>query len=160
MKNLLKGMYVLLFLLCIASEAKPQEVVATLGSTHQNNSGSISYTLGELSSETYSTASATLTQGFHQPTITVVSINQTNYANIPVTAFPNPTSDFVRLQIENEDLSGLIYLLYDSDGKLLAERNIESYSTDISFINLNRAIYFIVIKKDGMEVKTLEICKQ
>lgn len=51
----------------VAAQSLSPEVIASLGEYYQNANNSISYTLGEIATETYSAGSNILTQGFQQP---------------------------------------------------------------------------------------------
>jgi hypothetical protein len=137
-----------------------QQVVASSGESLANSSGSLSFTLGELAIETKSGSPGILTEGFHQPTITITSLDEPVKVGYSITAFPNPTSDFVNLEIENEELTGLSYILYDATGKDILSGTIENKTTEISFSELKTAIYFLKIETDGKLVKTFKISKE
>jgi hypothetical protein len=63
----------IIFILAITycSSLLSQQVVTTAGSTLENSSGGISYTIGEGISETLSSGDITLTQGYQQTNIFV-----------------------------------------------------------------------------------------
>ena len=55
-----------IFSLFFLSSTNAQEVITTAGDYHSAASGSLSWTLGEVLTETYSTGLNSLTQGFNQ----------------------------------------------------------------------------------------------
>ena len=52
-----------------------QNVVSTAGDQHQSNNASISWTLGEVATESYTNGNATLNQGFQQGNLFISSIS-------------------------------------------------------------------------------------
>jgi hypothetical protein len=63
---------ILFVILCIQlhfAGAKAQQAVSSAGTYFENESGSISWTLGEVVIETLSAGETILTQGFQQPSI-------------------------------------------------------------------------------------------
>jgi len=146
--------------LLVIEGAKAQQVISSTGGTGQNGSGTLSYTLGELVIDTYTKSNTTITQGFHQPKITVTAINELYGVDFSIFAFPNPTYSLVKLKIEKGGTEKLDYTLYDLGGKLLLQGKLENGETEVSFDPFIPATYFIKILVDGKEVKTFKIIKQ
>jgi hypothetical protein len=73
--------------------------------------------------------------------------------------YPNPTSDFVTLKIENYNNEKLSYILFDSRGKILENKQIFSNETQIQMQNLYSGTYFIGITNNKNDVKTIKIIK-
>lgn len=68
--------HIFFFLLIIShAQSIERDVVSTSGDYFEGTNASLSWTLGEISTETYSAAGVTLTQGFHQPSIFIHGIN-------------------------------------------------------------------------------------
>jgi hypothetical protein len=145
-------------LLCKNGDA--QQIIANSGTTLQNSNESISFTLGELVIDTYNASTKTLTEGFHQPQITITAINELSGLDFTVMAFPNPTSDIVELKVEKVNSKDIEYFLLDINGKLLARKKIESSETEIPFSQLAPAIYILKLQVDGKEAKIFKIVKQ
>jgi hypothetical protein len=89
MKSILK-LLIFCWLLHFGSVLYAQQIVTTGGDYHQNSSGSISYTIGELAIETFSKTNNILTQGFHQTNLIAVAINELKGLDFEISAFPNP----------------------------------------------------------------------
>jgi len=142
------------------SNAMAQQVVAAAGSTFSNANGSLSYTLGEGVAQTLSVGSITLTEGFHQTTISISVVNEMTDLGFTISAFPNPTSDFLKLKVDRVNLAGLQYLFYDVNGKLLSQKNVESNETNLAVQQLTTGIYFLVVRDGTKEVKSFKIIKQ
>jgi len=148
------------FLLVISLRLFSQEVVATAGSTLSNSSGSISYTIGEGIANTLTKGDKTLTQGFQQTNLTVSMVSELKNLDFSISAFPNPTEDFLTLKLTKEDITGLQYLIYDMNGKLLFKKNIESNETKIIVDQLSRGIYILKVQSGLQELKAFKIIKQ
>lgn len=154
----MKQNILLLFLFIISISLNAQEVVSTSGDCFEKPSGSITFTLGECVTETFESGNVMLTQGFHQPVLKVTSIESVK--TISVTAFPNPTSDILYLQINEESISGYYYELYDITGKQLSSELITKSITEIPFSNRSFGTYLLKIFKDDKSVQTLKIIKE
>jgi hypothetical protein len=159
MKSVLK-LLIFYWLLYYGSTLNAQQIVTTGGDYHQNSSGSISYTIGEVAIETFSKTNNILTQGFHQTYLVAVAVNELKGLDFEISAFPNPTKDIVMLKVPAEKLAGMQYRLYDMNGKLLQYKFLKGTETEISFTNLTPATYFIKVVKGEKELKTFKIVKQ
>jgi hypothetical protein len=99
-------------------------------------------------------------QGVQQPyTISVVLGIEDNSIQLNFTAYPNPTINFLTLNVGNAELSTLNFLLYDLSGKLIESRKILSSTETISMENLPTALYFLRVTNNDKEVKTFKIIK-
>jgi hypothetical protein len=147
-------------ILLIYTETDAQQVISSAGISGSNTSGSINSTVGELVIDTKTAGSTTITQGFHQTKLIVTSVKDLQNFGFTITAFPNPTSDFVTIKIENGKPSKMSYMLFDTSGKPLQNGTIANNEAEISFISLNPATYILNILKDGKEIKIIKIVKQ
>jgi hypothetical protein len=105
-------------------------------------------------------------QGVQQPfeISNVTGLEEANNISLIVSVYPNPTTDFLILEIEGDVKTQYFVSLYDMQGKLLQNKKITSHQTIIAMGNLVPAIYFLkVIKTQGhasqQEVKTFKIIK-
>ena len=104
-----------------------------------------------------------LKQGVQQPyEISVISgIEQAKDINLICTAYPNPTTDYLTLKVENYDNENLSYQLFDISGKLLENKELTGNETTIGMANLVSATYFlkVVHASSQQEIKTFKIIK-
>ncbi len=135
-----------------------QEIISTSGDYFENTNASISWTIGESMIETYSNGTNVLTQGFQQTRLTPSIIFELEDTGISVNVAPNPTTDFIHLYIDN--FKDINYQLYDFNGKLIRQADVNSIETMISFSNLSYAAYFLKIMKGTKIIKTFQIIKQ
>lgn len=95
-----------------------------------------------------------------QPFEISVVLGIDNYAiNLEVSAYPNPTTNYLTLNIGNAALSALNFQLYDITGKLIESRKIISSIETIDMENLPTATYFLKVADNNKEVKTFKIIK-
>jgi hypothetical protein len=106
----------------------------------------------------------TVAQGVQQPfEISVVTgLEEAKGINLSVSAYPNPTTDFLNLKVDAStplSIQSMSYQLYDINGKLLENKKIEGNETSIVMSNLVPATYFVKVTEGNKEVKTFKIIK-
>lgn len=140
---------------------RAQEAILTTGGEASGSGGTVSYSVGQVVYTTNIGTNGSVAQGVQQPfEISVVTgIKQANGINLKCTAYPNPTSDYLVLKVENYDKVNLSYQLYDMNGRLLENQKITDTETGIIMSNLVPASYFIKVTESNKEVKTFKIIK-
>jgi hypothetical protein len=134
------------------------QAVGSGGAYHQSTTSSISWSLGEVVTQTLKAGDYIITQGFQQSKLTLTSVfERPGYISL-VNAYPNPTSDFIYLDVDGE-VKDLSFAVYDMNGKLLASGKFEENPTRVSFANFGSGIYFVRITKGNLEVNTLKVVK-
>ena len=88
--------YIILCLL-FSMKVTAQQVIANAGEFWNNSEGSLSWTIGEVVTETVTTASYQLTQGFQQIQEGYLVLSDNLFLN-DITIFPNPFSSEVKIQ--------------------------------------------------------------
>jgi len=138
-----------------------QESVNATGGDALGSGGSASYSVGQVVYTTNTGTSGSVAQGVQQPyEISVVTaIEEAKGINLSVTAYPNPTTDYLTLLIDELEISNLSYQLYDMNGKLLQSQKITGNQTSIVMSNLVPATYFLKVTDNQKEVKTFKIIK-
>jgi hypothetical protein len=111
---------------------------------------------------THTGTNVSVTEGVQQPyEISVVTaIEEANGINLSVAAYPNPTIDYLTLNIEEFELSKLSYQLYDMQGKLLQNEKITGNQTSIVMSNLVPTTYIVKVIQDNKGIKTFIIIKK
>ena len=152
--------HVLIFIIGLFSftvTAQLQLISSSSGYT-SNEEGAVGWIIGETLIETYSTDDYMLTQGFFQTIIEVEIIQAIENLDFEISAFPNPTTALLILQVDKHE--GLDYQLFNLEGKLIEQRKLLSNETEIDFGNLNASTYFIKVIDSINELKTFKIIKQ
>ena len=142
-------------------ELQAQEATSATGGNASGGNGSVSYTVGQVVYTTNTNTAGTVSQGVQQPyeIFIITSIEEAKGITLQCSAYPNPTSDFLTLKVENVELSTFIFQLYDVSGKLLENKKIESNETSIFMKNLVPSNYFLKILENNKELKTFKIIK-
>lgn len=120
----------------------------------------MSYSVGQVVYTTNTGTSGSVAQGVQQPfEIWVVTGIEQTAINLAISAYPNPTFDFLQLKVETEKFKDLSYQLHDMNGKLLQNKKITSNLTSVAMSNLVTATYFVKITEGNKEIKTFKIIK-
>ena len=154
----MRALLILLFINCCSS-LLAQQVVATAGSTFSNTNCSISYTIGEGVAQTLSNGDKTITQGFHQTIISVSVIGELKDPDHAIIVFPNPTSEELTLKLKKEDVTGLQYLLFDMNGKLVIQKTLKSPETKVNVNELSEGFYILKVQAGSKKLKSFKIIK-
>ena len=139
-----------------------QTSVNATGGNASGIGGSASYSVGQLAYTTNTGTNGSVSEGVQQAfEISVVTgIEEAKDIFLNVSAYPNPTTDYLELKVENLQLSELSYKLYDISGKVYQNKEIGNSITKIEMQNLPQGIYFIkVIDTKNKEFKTFKIIK-
>ena len=143
------------------SQSVSPEVISSSGDYFENSNSKLSWTIGELSVETYQGTNATLTQGFHQPTN---SLNVTSADQIDITAnikiYPNPVVGNLNLELGNNLNEEYNLLIIDFNGKLIfsSKDNIKKFQT-IDMSTYSHGTYMLTLTFKHSESKTFQIIK-
>jgi len=138
-----------------------QESVNATGGNASGSGGSASYSVGQVTYQANAGTNGSVAQGVQQPyEISVVTgLEEAKDISLSVTAYPNPTTDYLTLSIGEFNISNLSYQLYDMNGKLLQSEKISGNQTSIVMSNLVPANYFVKLIQGNKEVKTFKIIK-
>ncbi len=146
----MKNIFILLLIILLAnyisySQTIVPEVVASSGDQYSDSINIISWTLGEILTETYTGNSQTLTQGFHQPIIEISSIDDLAIIK-NICIYPNPTAEQLSIECPIKNLPLQIELL-DMNGKQLLTKEWKQNSTYMLPMSLySSGSYFLRIK--------------
>jgi len=83
-----------------------------------------------------------LTQGFHQPLVSAVGLD--DWQRIDVKLFPNPTIAFATVEVPEFLFES--YVIYDAAGKIITENLLAGNSFIIDATNYSTGIYTIRLK--------------
>ncbi len=140
--------------------AQAQQATTATGGNASGSGGTVAYSVGQIIYATNTGTTGSVAQGVHQPyEISIVLGIEVNSINLELTAYPNPTTNYLTLNVGNSKLSTLNFQLYDISGKLIESRKIMSSSEIIVMENLPSATYFLKASNNNKEVKTFKIVK-
>jgi hypothetical protein len=155
MKNPLV-IHITFYILVSGTVIQAQNAIPASGGNASGSGGSVSFSTGQIVYTTNTGTNGSIAQGVQQPyEISVVTgMEETNMINLNLSAFPNPTTDFLILKVENYDNTNLSYQLFDSNGRLLENIKIKTNITSIVTSNLMPATYFLKVS-DGTKEKII-----
>ena len=138
-----------------------QESVNATGGDALGSGGSASYSVGQVVYTTNTGTNGSVAQGVQQAfEISVVTgIEEAKGINLSVSAYPNPTTDYLTLEVKDVELLNLHFQMYDMNGKLLQNEKITGNQTSIVMSNLVPATYFVKVIQGNKEFKTFKIIK-
>jgi hypothetical protein len=157
-----KKILIIIFLCSIWTfSVRAQETIPATGGNASGSGGSVSYTVGQVTSSVISGTNGSIIQGVQQPyEISVITgIEDAGEGYFKCTAYPNPATDFITLKVDNRDNKDLSFQLFDINGTLLENKKLESNETSISMENYKPSIYFLKVTEKTKVVKTFKIIK-
>jgi hypothetical protein len=117
-----------------------QATTPAAGGTSSGTGGSASYSIGQTFYTTHSATSGSEAQGVQQPfeISVVIGLKEAIGISLECSAYPNPTSEFIKLIVDAStslSIQSLSYQIFDIQGKLLEIKKIESTETSIVMSN-------------------------
>jgi hypothetical protein len=140
---------------------RAQNTVSASGGNASGSGGTVTYSVGQVGYTTLNGTSGSVAQGVQQPyEISVISgLEAAREISLMVSAFPNPATEYLTLEVKDYPLSALSYRLFDMDGKLVEAKKIESNQTNIAMNNLVPASYLLLVIEGNTEVKSFKVVK-
>ncbi len=150
----------------LKAQLNTQSLLSTAGDYFEAETITLSWSLGEIATETLNGSNITLTQGFQQTGLAVVGINKPiPSANISISVYPNPTTGIVNLKIinfaANTKQTPNRYLVFDIQGKLLINEPILNSKTIIDLQLYSGSVYCLkLINTETVWFKTFIVQKE
>ena len=144
------------------SQEVTPEVMSSGGGYFEQANGSVSFTIGEIMTETFEQTSATITQGFQQSDLLSTEIEEDLYVEFDVNVFPNPAGNLLTIDFAENLEEDISYSLTDISGKTLQNGSIEkgSQNTQLNVQPLAAGVYFLKLSNAEEETyKTYKIQK-
>lgn len=140
---------------------KAQSTISASGGNASGTGGTVSYTIGQSVYTTNTGTNGKIYQGVQQPyeIMVVTGIDDALDISLEMLVYPNPTTDFIKLNIENFEIENLSYQLYDINGRILKKDIVVGNETTITMQDLKPSTYFIKIIQGNRDIKTFKIIK-
>ena len=143
-----------------AGLVQAQQATTAAGGDASGSGGTVAYSVGQIVYTTNTGANGSVAQGVQQAyEISIVTGLEDTQISLNMQAYPNPTTDYLTLNVGNFELSTLNFQLYDISGKLIESRKIISSTETIAMGNLSSATYFLKVSNNNNEVKSFKIIK-
>jgi hypothetical protein len=140
------------------SQINTLQVIGASGSNDSNGNIQLDWTVGETIINIGSNSNNILTQGFNQSVLLITDLEEIVKSSIMIQ--PNPTSDYLILNIPDKELNDTYYSLIDINGKVILEDKIKHNQTRISFIDYSKSIYFFNVFSKNEMIKTFRVIKE
>ena len=148
-------------LLLGAFQAQAQEAVATAGGNASGTNGNVSYTVGQVVYTTNTGTTGSVAQGVQQPFEIQTVLGAENFnINLQLAVYPNPTTNWLQLEVRNTDFANLSYQLFDLNGRMILNEKITTETSSIQMERLPAAIFLLKVVSNNKEVKTFKIIKK
>lgn len=161
MKKKSKKTVALLLLGFGITTAQAQQATTATGGNASGSGGTFAYSMGQVVYAASTDSNGSVAQGVQQPyEISIVLGVEDNQTSLNLQAYPNPTLDYLTLNVGNLELSNLNFQLFDISGILIESKKITRTTETICMANLPSATYFLkVVNNSIKEVKTFKIIK-
>ena len=159
MKNKKTKLTALLLLGIGFNQVYAQQAATASGGDASGSGGSVAYSVGQIVYTTNTGTTGSVAQGVQQPyEISITTGLAETGINLNLSAYPNPTTNYLMLQIDNYD-KALSYQLYDISGKLIESNTIVANSTTIKMEQMQTGSYLLKVTQNNKEIKTFKIIK-
>ena len=136
-----------------------QQTTASAGGDASGIGGTFSYSIGQVVYTYIFGSDVIVAEGVQQP-YEILTLGLDNYQiNLVMQTYPNPTKDYLVLNVHSIDLSNIIFQLYDVNGRIIETRTIVSPIETICMVNLPSSIYFLKVTNNNKEIKSFKIIK-
>ena len=159
-KMINNSLFFLAFLLSFSMNAQTShQVLSATGGDATGSGGTVAFSVGQIVYTTSTGTTGSVAQGVEQAyEISSVGIKETAL-NISLSVFPNPTSDFLTLKVQDYNNEDLSYSLIDEQGKLVLNEQITKQDNKLVMSTLARGIYFINVLQANKKIQTFKIIK-
>ena len=155
----MKKIIVLIIFGCSIISIQAQQTTASAGGDASGIGGTFSYSIGQVVYTYNYGTDVIVAQGIQQP-FEISTLGLDNYQiNLVMQTYPNPTRDYLVLNVHALDLSNMIFQLYDVNGRLIETRTMFSPIETICMMNLPSSVYVLKVTNNNKEVKSFKIIK-
>ncbi len=142
----------------VCGQSTSPEVVSAAGAHFSNATHQISFTIGESVIATHSNAGNTLTQGFHQTKLDVISLDEISLVeNIQV--YPNPVLQSLTIYTTG-GVGQLTLHMYASDGREVLFKKITAEGEEtIDVSSLAKGSYNLQLIDSNQSIQSFSIIK-
>ena len=155
----MKKIIALIIFGCSIISIQAQQTTVSAGGDASGIGGTFSYSIGQVVYTYNYGTDLIVAQGVQQPfEISILGLD--NYQiNLVMQTYPNPTRDYLVLNVHALDLSNMIFQLYDVNGRLIETRTMFSPIETICMMNLPSSVYVLKVTNNNKEVKSFKIIK-
>ena len=137
-----------------------QHVMLPEGGNASGSGGTVSYSMGQLTTEKSFGKNGTVSPGIQQPYEIIVNTgSDIQDIDLNIQVFPNPVSTYLILQFDPIKYDNLTYRLYDLQGKSLDIKKVSDSPTTVDMKGYIPSSYILKIYDGQNEIKSFKIIK-
>lgn len=150
MKLIISTIIALLTTVSAISQNQSPQLISSSANSQINSGVQLSWSLGEIITETYSSANIMLSQGFLQPKYNINTSTLEPMIN-GMAVYPNPAADHLIIQFDKTLPENLTYQFIQMDGQICFTGQIEFNKTKIIIDpRLPKGIYILRILSSNL----------
>ncbi len=162
----MKKPYILLLFICHLvffgnAQSVQKEVFGSAGGTDSVPGYKVQWTIGECLTEKLNGTNCIATQGFHQYYYTVTSLPEIPKVKFNLKVFPNPTRDYLNIDVQYKVPEKFHFILYTQDGKILTKG--EFFSANLKRVDLTKygsnLMFLKIVQVSSKQSVTFKIIK-
>lgn len=152
--------YILLLSLGLVSMlSNAQETFVSSAASATGTGGHVSHSVGQLFTSSQVTSNVRIDVGIQIP-LQILTLNHPELKSIQLTAFPNPSTDFVVLSLTAIEFEKMHYTIHSLKGEIIKKASLTAASTVIDIRSLSDGTYIVRVTQDHQELKTFKIIKK
>ena len=152
--------FVLLILLFVSlyNSISAQKGLVSSGGDILTSSGSINYSVGQVAYQYLGNTSAVIEEGLQHP-YEIYQVGIGSLYDDFISLAPNPTQDYVVLDVQEIPLANMSYSLYTLDGKMVQAATIVDDKTVIELNTYHSSIFILRVLNNDKSIKIFKIIK-
>lgn len=157
----MRTLYYFILSICFSINLSAQQAITSSGGNASGTGGTASYSVGQVNFTFNTSTSGSVSQGVQLPyeIFALTGVDEAKNLSINLSAFPNPTFDYLTLTIESASTKNLTYQLFDTNGKLIISQKLDGLETKVGMNNYAAATYYVSVTENNKIIKTFKIIK-
>lgn len=156
----LKTIVIIIFISFVGN-LRAQESVNSSGGNAIGSAGEIEYSIGQITYNKNANGTSSVSQGVQQAfeISETLSTNNTENIELQLTAFPNPTTNYLTLSFGEKNSTTIAYQLFDVTGKMLQSKSNLQNKETLPMQKFSSGIYYLKVSEKNNIIKTFKIIK-
>jgi len=149
-----------IFVISMSIPSIAQQATTSSGGNGIGVGGSTNYSIGQVAYMTQTGSTGSISQGVQQAyEIFTLGVNNFPEIKLSMSVYPNPTISNITLKVEDLSLNDLKIELFDTNGRQIQSRKVQSTNTFIDLENLPSSTYILKVESENKTIKTFKIIK-
>ncbi|MBU3658522.1 MAG: T9SS type A sorting domain-containing protein [Flavobacteriales bacterium] len=136
-----------------------QQGTVGAGGNINSPTGSVSFSVGQVSDRTISNSNYIISEGIQQAyEIYTLSTSELTF-KFDVKIFPNPTADILKVSFSNESKQETEFQIYDLNGSMLLNEHTSNENIDLNMSNFAPGSYLLKLYSSNQIINSYKIIK-